>query len=157
MATQEILLAAREAQRRGAWDESYEAFAQADLEVPLGVNDLEAWATSAFLLGRQDAYEGLLDRAHQRYLDRGDLPRAALSAFWLALSLAGVGATSQASGWFARAKRLLASVEERTVAHGYLELAQALAAVGQGRLDDAYSAGAEAIESGNHFADPDLT
>ena len=157
MAASDHLKAARRAHARSDWDEAYEAFTAADLEVPLGAADLEAWAASAYLLGRQDAFEGLLERAHQRYLDRGEQVRAAQCASWLALSLAGVGASSQASGWFARARRLLASVEERTAAHGYLDLADALAAVGRGDLEKALAAGNLAIESGVRFGDPDLT
>ena len=54
----------------GSWAEAYEAFARADAAVPLAPPDLQAWSTSAYLLGREAAYEELLDRAHQRYLDR---------------------------------------------------------------------------------------
>ena len=157
MAVNEDLRAARAAHAQGAWVEAYEAFAAADVHVPLGAADLEDWATCAYLLGRQHAYEGLMDRAHQRYLDRGDQVRGAHCACWLALSLAGVGATAQASGWFARARRLLTGVDEKTVVHGYLELASALTAVAEGRFDDAHAWGSQAIESGSQFGDLDLT
>src|SRR5690606_3926780 len=111
-------------------------------------SDLEAWSASAYLLGRQNDYQQLLDRAHQAYLDRGDRVRAAHCACWLGLSLAGVGASAQASGWFARAKRLLNDVAEETVVHGYLELAMAFSELAAGRLEEALDAGNLAVESG---------
>src|SRR5690606_17373560 len=147
----------RRAMAAGSWAEAYEAFARADAAVPLAPPDLQAWSTSAYLLGREAAYEELLDRAHQRYLDRGDLERAAYCVCWLALSLAGAGATAQAGGWFARARRLVADLSAETVVHGYLALADALAAVGARRDDEALAAGRRAVEAGVKYSDPDLT
>src|SRR5690606_12435603 len=105
----------------------------------------------------QDDYEALLDRAHQRYLDLGDRQRAAYCVCWLALSLAGAGARSQAAGWFARGRRLVADLEEEGDGHGFLELGAALSAVGERRYDDALEFANCALEAGLRFHDDDLS
>lgn len=151
------LASGRNAYRNGEWAEAYDAFSRADAAVPIPATDLEAWANTAYLLGREHAYEGLLDRAHQRYLDRGDVVRGAYCAAWLGLSLAGMGLNAQASGWFSRARRLLGDVADQTVVHGYLRLADALAAAGSRSFDEAYSAAISAVEIGGRFNDRDLS
>lgn len=149
--------AARDAASRADWATAYQSFTRADEHVPLAAHDLELCATSAYMLGRQDDYEALLDRAHQRYLDLGDAHRAAYCVCWLALSLAGGGARSQAAGWFARGRRLVADLQEESAVHGLLELGSALGAVGERRFDDAMGFADRALESGLKFHDDDLT
>ncbi len=143
--------------RAGAWADAYEAFSRADANVPLSAADLESWAACAYMLGREEAYEELLDRAHLRYLDLGDKERAAYCVCWLALSLAGSGAAAQAGGWFARARRLVSGIDGETVVHGYLALADAMAAVSARRDDEALEASGRAVEAGLRFSDPNLT
>jgi DNA-binding CsgD family transcriptional regulator len=143
--------------RAGSWADAYEAFSRADANVPLSAPDLESWAACAYMLGREEEYEALLDRAHLRYLDLGDTVRAAYCVCWLALSLAGAGAVAQAGGWFARARRLIAGVDEETVVHGYLALADAMSAVAARRDDEAMRVGGRAVEIGMRFSDPNLT
>src|SRR5690606_23828951 len=77
MPVRERLAAGREAYQRGDWSTAFAAFQAADATVPLSGGDLEAWASTAFLLGDQSGYERLLDRAHLSHLDRGDIERAA--------------------------------------------------------------------------------
>lgn len=157
MAPRADLASGRAAYKSGDWAGAYDAFGRADDGLPLSAADLEAWANTAYLLGREHAFESLLDRAHQRYLDRGDNVSAAYCACWLGLSLAGIGAGAQASGWFSRARRLLADVERETVVHGYLKLADALGAVAGGSAETAYAAGNEAVEIAKRFHDEDLS
>lgn len=52
--------------RAGSWAYAYEAFSRADANVPLSAPDLESWAACAYMLGREEEYEALLDRAHLR-------------------------------------------------------------------------------------------
>lgn len=151
------LSAGRAAAARADWANAYQSFTGADEHVPLAAHDLELWATSAYMLGSQDDYEALLDRAHQRYLDHGDAHKAAYCACWLALSLAGNGARSQAEGWFARGRRLVADLEEEGAVHGLLELGSALAAVGERRFDDAFAHADRALATGLRFHDDDLS
>jgi hypothetical protein len=44
----------RESYVRRAWMDAYESLSRADQAAPLGVEDLELLATSAYMLGRSD-------------------------------------------------------------------------------------------------------
>jgi len=114
------LTQARECYGRRAWSEAHRLLLRADRTTPLGVEDLERLATSAYLIGRDLDFHRFLDRAHHAHVQEGDQPRAARCAFWLGLTLLLRGETAQANGWLARAQRL---VEGRDcVEHGYLLL-----------------------------------
>ena len=77
----------REAYRRRAWDAAYQSLSLADLAAPLGAEDLERLATSAYLTGRDADFHRIADRAHHAHLQAGSPERAARSAFWLGLGL----------------------------------------------------------------------
>ena len=53
----------------GAWIDADESLSLADRALPLGAEDLELLATSAYMLGRDDDYVSGLERAHHLYLD----------------------------------------------------------------------------------------
>ena len=76
--------------------DAYESLSRADRAAPLGAEDLELLATSAYMLGRDDDLS-ILERAYHEYLDAGEALRAARCAIW-------VGMTSRPSGerWAAR-------------------------------------------------------
>ena len=105
-----------------SWLGAFEAFARADEEAPLEAEDLELYATTARMLGRDDDALAALERAHHRYLERGETRRAAYCAGWIGMSLAYRGAIGPAGGWLARAQRLIEDEPEETVEHGYLLL-----------------------------------
>src|SRR5580765_1989383 len=92
---------------RKVWAESCRLLHAADRDAPLDAEDLERLAIAAHLVGRDDDCETVTARAHQTFLDRGDREGAARAAFWLGFSLMERGAIAPASGWFARAGRLL--------------------------------------------------
>ena len=75
---------------------------------------------SAYLIARDDDYLRTLNRAYQAHLDAGESSRGARCAFWLGLRLLFRGETGRATGWFARAKRLLEGQEHHCVEEGYL-------------------------------------
>lgn len=75
----QALRPAREAFARRAWAESYRRFQEAGAEAPLGPEDLERLATSAYLIGHEAESEAFWARAHQTFLDRGDPEGAARS------------------------------------------------------------------------------
>ena len=102
-----LLEIAREAFARKAWADSVRLFEAADRESALEPEDLERLATAAYLIGRDEESETCLTRAHQIFLDRDDREGAARSAAWLAFGLMRRGASAPASGWFARAGRIL--------------------------------------------------
>ena len=55
--------------------------------LPLGAEDLELLATSAYMLGRDDDVLSALERAHHAYVGSGDAPRAVRCGFWLGINL----------------------------------------------------------------------
>ena len=128
-----------------AWAESYRLLQAADRDAPLEPEDLERLATAAYLMGRDDESEAFWARAHQTFLDRGDREGAARSAFWLAFELMQRGAIAPASGWFARAERILDEAQLDCVVRGYLLIPAAIQRIVQG--DPA--AGARPIHSGS--------
>ena len=79
----------RAAHGRRAWRDAYAALSRADRAAPLGPADLEALATAAYMLGRDDDYVRTAWSARiARHLEAGEPLRAARCAFWLGLSLA---------------------------------------------------------------------
>ena len=73
----------RKSYREQAWVRAFDSLASADREVPLGAKDLEMLARSAYMLGRDDDYVAGLERAHEGYLERGDVPSAVRCGFWI--------------------------------------------------------------------------
>jgi hypothetical protein len=77
----------RECYEKRAWAEAYNLLSLSDRASPLGADDLELLATSAYLIGREDKYLETLERAHRAHLEAGDGPRGIRCAFWLGLRL----------------------------------------------------------------------
>jgi hypothetical protein len=121
----------RESFERRAWAESYRLLQAADRDAPLAAEDLERLAIAAYLVGRDDDCEAFTARAHQTFLDRADFEGAARAAFSLGFALMGRGASAPASGWFARAARLLDEGQLDCVVRGYLLIPVAIRCIGQ--------------------------
>jgi DNA-binding CsgD family transcriptional regulator len=144
----------RESWQRRAWADAYRSLSRADQDSPLGSEDLEWLATSAYLVGRELDYQKIVERVHHTHLAAGDPARAARWAFWLGLSLLFRGEAGSANGWFARARRLL---EQRDCAeHGYLLLPVAEQQLREGNGDAAHATASSAAEIGERFRDADL-
>ncbi|MPZ17310.1 MAG: helix-turn-helix transcriptional regulator [Luteitalea sp.] len=146
---------ARECYGRRTWAAAYEAFSAADQKTPLDVDDLERLATSAYLIGRDLEFERCLDRLHRAYVEAGDRPRAARSAFWLCLSLLLRGEVAQSSAWGARGQRRVEGVD--CVERGYLLLPIAELQLHQDKAEAAHATAATAAATGERFRDADLT
>jgi DNA-binding CsgD family transcriptional regulator len=149
------LARAREAAGRQAWADAYTALSLADQSFSLAGEDLELLATSAYLLGRVEDCLRALQRAHQFHSERGDRRRSARCAFWLAFHLINQGQFAQASGWLARANRLLEH-EGECAERGYLLLPVALQHVMAGDEAAAWRVAARAAAIGRRVADTDL-
>ena len=139
-----------------AWAESYRLLQAADRDAPLDAEDLERLAIAAHLVGRDDECETVTARAHQAFLDRGDREGAARAAFWLGFSLMERGAIAPASGWFARAGRLLDEGQLDCVVRGYLLIPVAIKCIVQGDPSAAHATFSQAAEIARRFADRDL-
>jgi ATP/maltotriose-dependent transcriptional regulator MalT len=146
----------REAARRLAWADAYSALSLADRSSPLAGEDLELLATAAYLLGRVEESLRALQRAQQIHAEGGDLRRAARCAFWLWFHLINQGELAQASGWLARANRLLEHVQRECAERGYMLIPVAFQHVVAGDYTGARRAAARAAAIGRRAADADL-
>jgi ATP/maltotriose-dependent transcriptional regulator MalT len=143
---------------RQAWAEAHEGLAAADGTESLGPADLELLATSAYMIGREAEFQGVLERAHAAHLDAGDTPAALRCAFWIGATLAQKGETARAGGWIGRAQRLLEAEgeEEDCAERGYLLIPRVFAQAAAGEPDAGAATAAEAVAIGERFGDRDL-
>lgn len=147
-------LEGRAAWQRGSWQDAYRLLGDADRADPLGREDLELLATSAYLIGRDDEFCETLARAHRAHAEAGDPCRAARCGFWLGLTLTFRGETAQASGWLARAERLVVGID--CAEQGYVLLPKAERQLGEGAHDAAYATASRAAAIGERCTDADL-
>lgn len=139
-----------------AWEEAYTHLLASDRKDPLDPPDLERLATCAYLTGRYDESAECWTRAHHAYADGGESVAAAQSAFWLAFGLINRGEHAHASGWLARAERLLDDGSRDTVVRGFLLLPRALRSAGTGDHEAALAGFERVVEIAERFDDPDL-
>ena len=156
MADVETLRRARQSFEDRMWANSYRLFEAADRETPLPPEDLERFATAAYLTGRDAESEALRERAHHAYLEQGDVEGAARSAGWLAFGLRQRGVTAPASGWFARAERLLNEGQLDSVVRGYLLIPSAIQRIVQGDPAAGHAIFNQVADIGRRFGDGDL-
>ena len=155
MSDAEELERGRECYAKGAWTDAYESFVRADRVAPLGPEDLELLARSAYMLGRDDDYVSGLERAHQAHLNAGATLPAVRSAFWIGHNLLFRGESVRATGWFARGERLLEQ-EQDCVERGYLLIPVWLEQMGRGDYEAGHATALEAAAIGERFHDADL-
>jgi hypothetical protein len=147
----------RAAFAREAWAEAYAALSEADRAGVLGPEDLDLLATSAYLIGDDEAAAETLSRAHHGFLQRGDSIRAARSAFWLAFLLIDRPTRrAQAGGWLARAQRLIDDSGRACAERGFLLCALSHQRVSAGDLAGAHEGFTSAAEIGVQFGDLEL-
>jgi DNA-binding NarL/FixJ family response regulator len=149
------LLRAREAFDRRDWVAAYEGLLAAGSDA-LRAADFADLATAAFLVGRHNDCVQALQRAHQAHLDAGDQHAAVRSAFWLAMALMDRGEYAVASGWIARADRLLEAFEQDTVEHGYVLFFRMLGHILGGDPVTGLDEAATLTSYGRRFGDRDL-
>jgi DNA-binding CsgD family transcriptional regulator len=156
MADVQALEHARKSFEQGAWGDSYRLLAAADREAPLQPEDLERLATVAYLMGRDGESEAFGARSHQAFLARGDIEGAARSASWLAFGLLQRGALAPASGWLARAERILDEARLDCVVRGYLLIPAAIQHVVKGDPAAGHTVFEAAAAIASRFRDRDL-
>ena len=139
-----------------AWADSYRLLQAADRDAPLDAEDLERLATASYLMGREDESENFWERAHHAFLQRGDREGAARSACWLAVGLQLRGAMAPASGWFARAQRILDDGQIECVVRGFLLIPTAIQRIVQGDPAAGDALFSQAAEIARRYGDRDL-
>ena len=139
-----------------AWADAYEQLAQADQQDQLGGNDLELLATAAYMLGRDDEYFSVLERAHRLHVENGELLRAARAAYWLGLHLALRGEIGGSTGWNSRAQRLVDRAGRDSVEQGYLVLADGFAQAMESDWEAALATTRASAEIAERHGDADL-
>jgi ATP/maltotriose-dependent transcriptional regulator MalT len=139
----------RRAAKELDWADAYDALSAADRSSPLGAEDLELLGTASYLLRRIDDCTEALQRSHQLHLAHGDNRRAVRCLFWVGFTLLNEGDYAQASGWLARAARLLEAEEEECAEHGFLMLPAAYQKVA---IAGEYAAGREIAAGASEIA-----
>jgi DNA-binding NarL/FixJ family response regulator len=152
----ELVARGREAFARRAWADAFESLLRADQAAPLGAEELELLATSAYMLGRDGEQIRALERAHHAHLDAGDTPRAVHCAYWIGHNLMLRGEMGPATGWFGRGQRLLDHEERDCAERGYLLIPVLVGNAIAGDHEAAYQTATEIAEIGTAFADRDL-
>jgi hypothetical protein len=137
-----LLERARTAHREHGYDAAYRALCSAGEQGPLATEDQQLLAEAAWWLGLLHECLRLTEQLHHRYIEAGDVDRAAAQALELSAMLAMRGEFALASGWLGRARRLLA---DRPIgfAHGLLAYVDLSQSVDEGRFDEAVSAAEE--------------
>ncbi len=144
----------RESYAQRAWEQAYQAFRLADQAAPLGAEDLELLAVSAYLTGRDSDFLTAYERAHRGHVGAGAGVRAARCAFWLGLTLLFRGEAGRATGWLGRAQRLVERTE--CAEQGYLLLPGVERQLRARDFEGAHGTAAAAAAIGERFADADL-
>ena len=138
------------------WRATFDAFREADLDHALEATDLERMSTAALLLGEEEQGIDLATRAHEAFLDIGDVDGACRCATWIGMYLGGKGDGARSGGWLARARRVAASTDDgSTRADGLLLAAAALERLYGGDPVAARAGFADAFLAGRHAHDRD--
>jgi DNA-binding NarL/FixJ family response regulator len=146
---------ARLCYERKAWADAFRVLSIADQASPLQAEDLERLAMSAYLIGRDDEYMKILERAYHAHLE-GERLKAVRCAFWLGFQLFLRGEAGRATGWLARAHRLLDAEERECAERGYLLLPVVEQRLDAGDFETAYAQATNASQIGERCRDPDL-
>jgi DNA-binding CsgD family transcriptional regulator len=145
----------RESFRQHAWADAYAQLSAAEREAPLDPDDLERLAAAAYLTGRDAESGDVWARAHQECVRAGESGRAVRCAFWLVLGMLLKGEMAPASGWLARARRLIDDGDD-CVEQAYLLLPVAIQSMFGGDPDAAREMFDHAAQIGDRFRDPDV-
>jgi DNA-binding NarL/FixJ family response regulator len=148
--------AGRRAFQHGLWADAHAELSAADSEAPLAIDDLEHLATAAYLVGADAECEAAWTRAHHDCLRQGDPPRGARNALWLALALLLRGEMAPASGWCARAGRVLTEAGRDCPERGLLLMFGALRTMFGGDPDAALDGFSDALAIAERFGDLDV-
>lgn len=152
-AASDTLRAGLQAFERCEWNEAYAALTAEDVGGDLSPPHLERLAEAAWWVGRGDECIRARERAYARYLELGDLGRAAAVAVAVAEDHFHKLARSVGHGWLQRAERHLRGLPE-SIAHGWLARMHAMLAFEEDRdLDRAAALSEDAFEIAQRLGD----
>ena len=151
----EQLMQAREAYERREWVAAFDGLLDTGDDA-LSADDFSRLAMAAYLLGRRNDCIQALQRAYATHLGAGDVRAAVRCAFWLVMALTDAGEAAVASGWVARAQRLLDDVDEDVVERGYLLIPVMFRHIYAGEYATALPLAERVEDYGRRFSDPDL-
>lgn len=146
----------RDAYQRSRWPDAYRDLAAADRSQRLAGPDLWRLAVAALLVGRDEACLDALERACRSHQGEGEAEAAARCAFWLGFRLVDRGEVARASGWLARAQRLVESLGRPSGVEGWLLLPQVRMRVASGEADQAFALAQRATRIAEKVGDDDL-
>ena len=138
------------------WAAEYAELSAREPHTTYEPGELERLAMAAYFVGERGGSIDVLTRAHTLALERDDTRQAARFAFWIAFSLIGERELTRATGWVARARRLLEAGAHDCVECGYVMVPQALGQTVSGDLAGAVATFEAAEHIGERFADRDL-
>jgi LuxR family transcriptional regulator, maltose regulon positive regulatory protein len=151
----DALSAGEEALARAEWEEARSLFEEA-LEADEAPGALEGLSWAAWWLDDAESVFEARERAYRLYKERGEQASAARMATWIAVDeLDFHGAMAVASGWLARAHRLLDSLEPGPD-HGWLAFHEGYLAYAGGDTATASELAAKAAQLGRRFDVADL-
>ena len=157
MDTPSALERGRSAYAGRRWLEAVEQLTEADRDGGLDALDLERLGTANVLIGLLLDGVDYLGRAHTGHLSNGDHCDAARCAWSTGMQLTYMGERARASGWFARAQRLVDQSSEPCVVEGFLLIPAALGAMYSGDPETGLKHFAQAAAVAQRFGNPDLT
>jgi DNA-binding CsgD family transcriptional regulator len=138
------------------WQEAFDALSRADEDAQLAADDVERLAITAFMLAREEEAVRQLERAHRLNLERGEPGRAIHCAIWTCLILFSRGEIGPASGWLARAERLLEKEQDDHGQRGYLLIPRLFQEEAEGDVAAAARTAEQIREIGERHGDDDL-
>jgi len=141
------------AERR--WQDAVDLLSAADRDGVLCGDDLDALAEALLWTKRPLEALATRQRAHDAFVEEGNITRAAMMAVMLAIWFGARLRLSVAGGWFHRAERLLEG-EPESAAHGYLAWAATMFATANGEHEDACDSAQRTFEIGQRCGIPDL-
>ncbi len=138
-----------------SWGDAFRDLSAADEDSSLEIDDLERLALAAYFTGHDDASTDAWTRAHHESLRRSDPPRAARSALLHASGLLFRGDMAPATGWIARARRVLDESGEACAEEGTLLVLTGLPIMFGGDPTSAMDNFRHAAEIATRFGDND--
>lgn len=151
----DLIETGRDALKRHAWQEAYDALSEADERSSSTGEGLQLLASAAYWTAHPDQTIEALERAYGAYLEEQDRASAAMMAFRVAEQHGMRLDFPQAQGWAARADRL-AEEDPGWPIHGWLAWMRGLMAWFQGDFEAAIGCYDEALELASRNGDHNL-